>query len=104
MISEFIYKRISIKWPNDLIFKKKKICGILQETIIYNQKKILIIGVGLNTNLSPNNKSFLSTCLQNIIDTKINNDKILRKIKTKYENFLGETKKFTYLSLKRKYR
>ena len=104
LISEFISKRISIKWPNDLIFKKKKICGILQETIIYNQKKFLIIGVGLNTNLSPNNKSFLSTCLQNIIDTKINNDKILRKIKTKYENFLGETKKFTYLSLKRKYR
>ena len=25
LISEFISKRISIKWPNDLIFKKKKI-------------------------------------------------------------------------------
>ena len=104
LISEFISKRISIKWPNDLIYKKKKICGILQETIIYNQKKFLIIGVGLNTNFSPNNKSFLSTCLKNIIDIKINNDKILRKIKKKYEIFLGETKRFTFLRLKRKYK
>ncbi len=26
--------KIKIKWPNDLLFKRKKICGILQETVI----------------------------------------------------------------------
>ncbi len=104
LISKFISKRVDIKWPNDLIFNKKKFCGILQETIIYNQKKFLIIGVGLNTNVTPNNKSFLSTCLKNIIDSKINNDKILKKIKKEYENFIQDTKKFTYLEIKRKYK
>ena len=26
--------KIKIKWPNDLLFEGKKICGILQETVI----------------------------------------------------------------------
>ena len=32
-------KGFKIKWPNDLLFKKKKICGILQETI---KKKVFL--------------------------------------------------------------
>ena len=31
-------KNVSIKWPNDLLYKKEKISGILQEVITYNQK------------------------------------------------------------------
>ena len=38
-------KKIKIKWPNDLLFEGKKICGILQETVINTGKKFLIIGI-----------------------------------------------------------
>ena len=31
----------------------------------------LIVGIGLNTNIAPQNKSFKSTCLKNILNKKL---------------------------------
>ena len=104
LVSKFIFKNIKIKWPNDLLYNKEKICGILQEIIIYNQKNYLIVGIGLNTNVAPKNKSFPSTSLKNIINKSIDNKKILKNIKNKYEKFLIEIKKFSYKELKKKYK
>lgn len=102
LISKFISKKIRIKWPNDLLYKKNKICGILQEVIINNKKNYLIVGIGLNTNVVPKNKSFSSTSLKNIVDRKIDNKKILKNIKNNYEKFLIEIKKLSYKKLKKK--
>ena len=102
LLSKFISKKIKIKWPNDLLYKKEKISGILQEVITYNQKNYLIVGIGVNTNIVPKNKSFSSTSLKNIIDRKIDNKKILRNIKNNYEKFLIEIKKLSYKKLKKK--
>ena len=102
LISNFISKKVKIKWPNDLLYNKAKICGILQEVISFNQKKYLIVGIGLNTNMAPKNKSFSSTSLKNIIDRKIDNKKILKNIKNNYEKFLIEIKKLSYKKLKKK--
>ena len=42
---------ISIKWPNDILSAKKKICGILIENVLEgNNVKYSIIGIGLNVN------------------------------------------------------
>ena len=102
LLSKFISKKIKIKWPNDLLYKKEKISGILQEVITYNQKNYLIVGIGVNTNIVPKNKSFSSTSLKNIIDRKIDNKKILKNIKNNYEKFLIEIKKLSYKKLKKK--
>ena len=53
ILSKYVNKNIKIKYPNDLLIQKKKVCGILQETIFYRKKKFLIVGVGLNTVKSP---------------------------------------------------
>tara|TARA_B100000963_G_scaffold251998_1_gene220766 strand:+ start:14083 stop:14646 length:564 start_codon:yes stop_codon:yes gene_type:complete len=103
-ISKFIEKKIKIKWPNDLLFDKKKICGILQEIIYLNQKNFIVIGIGLNTNSAPNNKSFLSTSLKNITDRRVDNNKILQRIKNRYEKLLKEIKELSFLELKKKYK
>ena len=102
LLSKFISKKVKIKWPNDLLYKKEKISGILQEVITYNQKKYLIVCIGVNTNIVPKNKSFSSTSLKNIIDRKIDNKKILKNIKNNYEKFLIEIKKLSYKKLKKK--
>ena len=96
--------KIKIKWPNDIMFYDKKFCGILQETINYNQISYLIVGIGLNTNIAPQNKSFNSTCLKNIMNKKINNQKILKKILTVYGKFLRDTHHLSFIQLKRKYK
>lgn len=42
---------LKIKWPNDIYYEKKKMGGILIETISdVNRNPILIIGIGLNIN------------------------------------------------------
>ena len=104
IISEKFTKKIKIKWPNDLTYNKLKFCGILQETIKFNQLDYLIVGVGLNTNLAPQNKYFKSTCLKNIVKKKINNQKLLKNILTTYKKFLSEIKKLPFSELKKKYR
>ena len=44
---------ISVKWPNDIFINKKKVCGILQELVTYDDKKFLIIGIGINIISNP---------------------------------------------------
>ena len=104
VISKIISKKIKIKWPNDLLFNKLKFCGILQEVIKLNNFDYLIVGIGLNTNIVPQNKGFKSTCLKNILNKKIDNQKILKKIVIAYEKFLGEKNKLSFSDLKMKYK
>ena len=104
VISKTISKKIEIKWPNDLLYNKVKFCGILQEVVKLNNFDYLIVGIGLNTNIAPENKSFKSTSLKNILNKKVNNQKILMNIKTAYERLLKEKNKLSLTILKRKYK
>ena len=103
IITKKFKKKIKIKWPNDLLFNSQKFCGILQEVVNYKQSNYLIVGIGLNTNIAPQNKGFQSTCLKNIIGKKIVNQKILKYILVAYEKFLIETYRLSFSELKRKY-
>ena len=37
-----------IKWPNDILFAEKKLCGILAETIETDTGRAAIVGIGIN--------------------------------------------------------
>ena len=58
LLTNYYKKNITFKKPNDLLINKKKISGILQETISILNKKFLIIGIGLNLVKSPKIKSY----------------------------------------------
>ncbi len=60
-----IKKKISIKLPNDLLLNNKKICGILQETIVYNNSLFLVLGIGINLIKNPKIINYPTT---NILD------------------------------------
>ena len=104
VISKTISTNVTIKWPNDLLFNKKKFCGILQEVIKFNNFDYLIVGIGLNTNIDPQNKGFKSTSLKNILKKKINNQKVLNNIIVANEKFLEEKNRLSFSDLKRKYK
>ena len=104
VISKTISTNVTIKWPNDLLFNKKKFCGILQEVIKFDNFDYLIVGIGLNTNIDPQNKGFKSTSLKNILKKKINNQKVLNNIVVAYEKFLEEKNRLSFSDLKRKYK
>ena len=104
VISKKISKKIKIKWPNDLLLNKQKFCGILQEVIKFNQFDYLLVGIGLNTNIAPKNKNLETTCLKNITNKRVNNQKIVKNVLTMYGKFLNQIKRMSFSEIKRKYK
>ena len=50
-LSHFLSDGLSVKWPNDIYFRDQKIGGVLIEnTIVGNDIKTAIIGIGINVN------------------------------------------------------
>lgn len=47
-LNDFFGIDAKIKWVNDVFFNGKKICGILSECYMANEKKLLAVGVGIN--------------------------------------------------------
>ena len=85
ILNEYSTHQVKIKWPNDLLIKNRKVCGILQELIKFEKKFFLIIGIGINTAYSPKTKSFKSISLLESSDKLIDNSKILKNLKKNYE-------------------
>ena len=104
MISKNTSKNIRIKWPNDLLYRGLKFCGILQEVIKFNQFDYLLVGIGLNTNIAPKNKNLETTCLKNITNKRVNNQKIVKNVLTMYGKFLNQIKRMSFSEIKRKYK
>ena len=44
--------RAAPKWPNDVLVNEKKICGILSERVEHACNRGIIVGVGINVNMS----------------------------------------------------
>ena len=47
--------KTNIKWPNDVHYKGKKLCGILTEGV-FGKENFVIVGIGLNVNQNKFNK------------------------------------------------
>lgn len=64
--------KIQLKWPNDLLIQNKKAAGILLETDSNGTELPWVIGgVGLNIISSPQELSYPTTCLQDILGKKV---------------------------------
>ncbi len=49
-----ISEEIAIKWPNDLLWQDKKLCGILLESTQQTKHDLqIVVGIGLNVNSDP---------------------------------------------------
>ena len=85
LLSLYYKDKIIFKKPNDLLIEKKKICGILQETLIKHKKKYLVVGIGINLIKNPEIKNYPSTNLYNLINIKIPKRNIEKEIKKIFE-------------------
>ena len=89
-LQQFSKTNINIKKPNDLLINKKKICGILQETFFYKNKRFLIVGIGVNIVNSPKIYNYPTSYLNNYSVKKINKIAVSKYIKSIYErNIVG---------------
>ncbi len=60
---------VQCKWPNDILLKGQKVCGILIESSARSSSALeyVIIGVGLNLRHSPENAQFKATSLKDAL-------------------------------------
>jgi BirA family transcriptional regulator, biotin operon repressor / biotin---[acetyl-CoA-carboxylase] ligase len=94
LLSFYYKKKIVIKFPNDIMINKKKICGILQETLQKANSTYMIVGIGINLIKNPNIKNYPTTNLSKVSSIKINKNDVLFKLKKLYEIFLNKNFKF----------
>ena len=85
LLSFYYKKKIILKKPNDLLINRKKICGILQETLIKLNKKYLIVGIGVNLIKSPYIKNYPTTNLSEILKKNLKKKEIENKLKKIFE-------------------
>ena len=90
LISRFYKKKILFKSPNDLLINKKKISGILQEIIVKDDKKYLIVGIGINIIKSPNITNYPTTNLLEIVGKKIDYKIMVNLLKLIFEKNLSK--------------
>jgi len=88
LLSKYYKKKITFKKPNDLLINKKKICGILQESISIFDKKYLIVGIGINLIKNPNIKNYPTIDLYELTNKKISKNRIENKLKKIFEEKL----------------
>ena len=85
LLSFYYKKKIIFKKPNDLIINRKKICGILQETLIKFDKKFLIVGIGINLIKNPCIRNYPTTNLSEIVSKNFKKKEIENKLKKIFE-------------------
>ena len=85
LLSIYYKKKITFKKPNDLLIDKKKICGILQETLIKYNKRYLIVGIGINLTKSPYIKNYPTTSFYELMDKKVPINKVATQLKKIFE-------------------
>lgn len=97
-----------IKWPNDVYFKGKKLCGILTEGV-FGKENYVIVGVGLNVNQIkfPNsikkNTTSLKTISNKNFDIKILSQIIVNEFYSLYNKYYLKGKYEKIVELWRKY-
>ena len=88
LLSFYYKKKIILKKPNDLLINRKKICGILQETLIKLDKKFLIVGIGINLIKSPYIRNYPTTNLSEIVNKNFKKKEIENKLRKIFETKL----------------
>lgn len=89
---------VKIKWPNDILVRGKKICGILLEGRSENDNNIIVIGFGVNVNTTsfPNDLLIKATSLKLELKEEVNvkdlSQEIYREFLVDFLNFkMGDT-------------
>ena len=96
-------KNINLKFPNDIFVNGKKICGILQELIVSNNRKFLIIGIGVNIISNPEiNDEYQATNILLETQKRPMIKEMIDLIISSYEKFFINLNSYNYEHFKKK--
>jgi BirA family biotin operon repressor/biotin-[acetyl-CoA-carboxylase] ligase len=83
-----------IKWPNDIIYKNKKLCGILTETVFKKELEKMIVGIGINANNTlPYSLKNKAASLKNILKKEVNQKRLINSLLTQFQQLYKQYNK-----------
>ncbi|WP_299190209.1 biotin--[acetyl-CoA-carboxylase] ligase [uncultured Aquimarina sp.] len=96
--------KLSIKWPNDILSDKYKMCGILIENVVNNGRlRGAIIGVGININQLDFDNLPLAGSLKKILGRGFDIDEVLSILLAKLEYRFSILHRSNFQNIKREY-
>jgi BirA family biotin operon repressor/biotin-[acetyl-CoA-carboxylase] ligase len=99
------HEKIEIKWPNDILINKKKICGILIENNLDQRLNASILGIGININQTQFSPwiDFKTTSLKKITQKDYDLHEVLSEINYWLEYYYLALKSHFFDSIDREY-
>ncbi len=73
----------SVKWPNDILCEKKKLCGMISEILDRSGEKLLTLGVGIDVNADEEDLKEIDrpvTSLKILLSRSVNREILLQTI------------------------
>ncbi|SEL92956.1 BirA family transcriptional regulator, biotin operon repressor / biotin-[acetyl-CoA-carboxylase] ligase [Aquimarina amphilecti] len=96
--------KLSIKWPNDILSDKYKMCGILIENVVNNGRlRGAIIGIGINVNQQDFNNLPLAGSLKQILGRNFDLDEVLQVVLAKLEYRFSMLHSSNFGNIKKEY-
>ena len=87
--------RTDLKWPNDVLTKNKKLCGILLESSIQGEEmEKIVLGIGVNVNQIKFIGDFKiqPTSIKFELKREVSRERLLSEILNTFENYLYQLK------------
>ena len=104
VLEKLLIKNVKVKWPNDILSDKKKICGILIENVIKRGKlDAMIIGIGLNVNQTEWNEIQGITSIKNETGIHFELEEILRLCLEQFHHYVQRLLQKDFTTIKDSY-
>lgn len=101
-IEESTGVKVGVKWPNDIIINKKKLGGILCESILKGNDVVgIVIGIGLNVNQVSfqNEISNIAVSLKQVMGKDVSKENVIIKILELFEKRLELIKNEKFIEI-----
>lgn len=105
-LREFLPEKVGLKWPNDVLYNKQKVCGILCESLLEDAHvRQLTVGIGINVNQAdfPDELQDKAVSIRQIVQHRIDPNyicsRLLYHFSAYYQRFITANYKFdTFLN------
>jgi len=103
-LDKLMLKKISVKWPNDIMSDRKKIAGILIESVIKsNTLDAVIIGIGLNVNQTNFENLPKATSIKEQLGIHFHLEEILQLLISQFHTYARSITSGDFASIKAAY-
>ncbi|MBG6130914.1 BirA family biotin operon repressor/biotin-[acetyl-CoA-carboxylase] ligase [Aquimarina sp. EL_43] len=103
-LNRLMVPKLSIKWPNDILSDRQKLCGILIENVVKNGSMIgAIIGIGININQIEFDNLPQAGSLKQVLGQNLNIEEVLQSLLVQLEKRFSELCVSNFVNLKKEY-